>query len=36
MKTKLNCEIETMSMPNEEEPTSNNVIKEKNQLIESL
>ncbi|XP_027851855.2 uncharacterized protein LOC114130952 [Aphis gossypii] len=34
--TKLNCEIETVSMPNEEEASSNNVIIEKNQLIESL
>lgn len=34
MKTKLYYEIETVSMPNEEEPPSNNVIIEKNQLIE--
>ncbi|KAE9524196.1 hypothetical protein AGLY_015441 [Aphis glycines] len=34
--TKLNCEIETVSMPNEEVASSNNVIIEKNQLIESL
>jgi len=36
MNTKLNCEIETVSMPNEEIPSSDNVIIEKNQLIKSL